>query len=137
MKNYLAIALLFLIPCESGAGAADPAPSLSVDAIRASRPCGQVTLVTAYVNVSRHGSWLSDSIGLWKEGVLLSIDKSRTQEAIRRLKRYLFNPKVHLKGYFNATFEGVVECDPKTGVPRRIIVHDVHDIRQASYTPPG
>ena len=114
MRTHLAIALALGLACQPPAAFANEKSSSSVNSLHASPPCGQVVRVVAYANASKHGAWLSDTIGSWKQGILLSVDRGRARGAeIESLKAYIFNPRKNLHGYFKAVFVGVIECGKK------------------------
>lgn len=128
-------ALMLATMQASSADPANPALFISTDELRASGACNEVSEVTAYVNVSRHGSALSDTIGAWRNSVLLSIDRDSTSDGVEQLRRYMRDPRAHLNGYFKATFRGLVQCD-KSGKPDRLVAQSAEGILQSEYVSP-
>jgi hypothetical protein len=107
---------------------ADPYP-IAVKVLRQIKPCRPLTPVkiTAYLQASRHGAWLSQDAGLNGRGVLLEIEDSLDREKYKAFFRYLYDPRLYSTNLFHGIFSGPISCN-NNGVPI-LRVNQVESIR--------
>lgn len=84
--------------------------------------------VVAYLNVSKHGAWLSDSAGALKNAVELQIEEASSDPSIKALKRYLYRPQDYLHKTFRARFSGMTQCIAGNKGSRVIVINRVSSI---------
>lgn len=124
----LAIAMLALcgvLPASAGSDC-----QTSLREIRAANPCkNQSVKVVAYLNASRHGAWLSESVGSIRNGIPLTIEQSTSDPSIRQVKNYIFRPQDYLNKTFHADFYGTIECGKDKKQPPSIKVGKVRKIQ--------
>jgi len=103
--------LLLLSSAISVSAQATENHSMSIKMILAEAPCKEkATRVSAYLNASKHGLWISDSVGSIKTGMPLIIENKASDPSIARLLNYAYKPKVNFNNTFRGTFYGVVVC---------------------------
>jgi hypothetical protein len=108
--------------------AADPYP-ITIRVLRHIKPCRPLTpvTITAYLQASRHGVWLSQDAGLNESGVLLEIGDTLDREKGKAFFRYLYDPHMYSNNLFHGIFSGPISCN-NHGVPILRVNH-VESIR--------
>lgn len=90
----------------------------SLQEIREATPCkNRPVRVTAYLNASKHGAWLSGAVGSLKNAIPLGIEQSASDPSIQQIKSYLYRPQDHQSKTFEAEFYGTIECGGERGLP--------------------
>ena len=93
----------------AGSGATSERTQKVVDILE-SVPCAEHAVrVTAYLEASRHGSWLVDKIGA-TNGIRLDFDPQSKRKTATTIKNYAWNPREYLNKTFHATFYGKLKC---------------------------
>jgi hypothetical protein len=80
------------------------------DALLKDKPCkNEMVKVEAFANSSRHGSWLSKTIGS-ADSLSLKFDAASEEPSLQHLRRYVFDPRAYQKSTFRAYFLGSFKC---------------------------
>jgi len=109
LPNTLKIAAaLWLV---SGPSVAGEKILTTVKSIAETRPCvTREATLPAYLQASRHGSWLTDGPGINTPGIAVSFRVTDPKQR-EELLSYVFRPQIYLHNTFYAVFVGVVTCD--------------------------
>ena len=95
----------------SGPAIADGNGLTTVRSIAETRPCvARKATLSAYLQASRHDSWLTDGPGTNTPGISVSFRVTDPKQR-EELLSYAFRPQIYLRNTFHAVFFGVVTCD--------------------------
>jgi hypothetical protein len=125
MKKHFAA----MLACLAASTAMASDSTESVRQIRASTPCiERPARVTAYLNASRHGSFISDTIGS-TNGIVLDFDAASSDRSIDKMVTYNARPRDYMGRTFHAIFHGTLKCAPGENRPVAIRVDKIDGVK--------